>query len=1251
MAVSTKYFPFVMGLDQTVDDRLLEPGRPRAIENLAIRKRGRLGMRYDYDALASTLQGPGTLNLYDLVAHNGRLHGLGEVSTSGFSPQSPSDILEYANQALFAWRRSPQVLIATNQQALKLPIASYPRAIGRTTELFATSAPINMDVAAGNGLVCSVWERPGVNVVVVHVFNPATDATVLYEELNNFKLPRVVCTGTKFFIGCTNNTGTTPKLFRFDPAVDTLCTALTDPAAAGGAINSFDMSLSHEGTTFWMVYGRAGPLTRIHGFDANGTETHDFAGPAVLCFFITVFTEATVAATVRIHLACVINATNAVNLSTYLGATSALETNTPAFAAGATSQVGLCMNAVSAGTNPVLMAFQATANIARVAYISNTHAIAAGPDTYQNATLNSKLLTSRTHGLFACRLTEGASASTHMLAQYYLVDNLTVIPTAIADRLQAVASAAAELPNLAFDAARQRLYWMRSVLANADFSQVSVMELGISRQDRRQTAALGDALYLAGAITTVYEGRSLTEANFLDRPTVTITGQGVTGAGLDLLGVYQFVGVFEAYDAHGNRVQSPPSDVVTGTLTGANNQFNVSLSGPHSLRSVISLTGVFGEVERPPLLVLYRTRNNADGNLTFYRETSSIASVPIEAAVAFISNLPDDTLDDREILYTQGARGAQSGALPFVAPEGCGSIAASADRILTGQLPALSRIQESRPLFPSEQANWSDSIGFIRDTRGRVLAVARLDERRIIWTDFEMFEMDGEGLDDNGNGTLGAPRRIPSDTGLFGGDLGWRSIVECSLGLMYQGLSDQIYLLPRGGGAPQPIGMAVQDRLAAFPTVTSGTYMPQDQTVRFTCNNTGGTDSIQLLYDIVQQAWITEGPFGFPIASSANYQGRMTILGSNIVRQQRAQHPPVAFIANAWRSGSLHPFGLGQWGRVLNFQFYGEYRGDCTLRCIATYDDLTTETLKHAEVNALDVWQAANAPNSFLATLSATTLAVGAPFSFKFTPDRIKCECVRVDFEVDIPFPTTIAISFSQNITASNALSVTLSASRAIGDRVVIVILLSSATANPPTSAGWTSRSSQSTPVGRQEVLERILDGSEASPVSFVWTGTATAAFSNHWTLRNSHPTAPIEVATVVQASIGTHVNATGPLVPSWGLANTRWITCVCIDDRPAAASNVMVTPEGFKRGINAANISATANLSGQVEGGDLALRATSLQAQPGWDWTDPSSARNFLIAVRPNDALVSEGLVYHYWAMDVEDAGKSALKSPLQMG
>src|SRR5690606_24858342 len=152
------------------------------------------------------------------------------------------------------------------------------------------------------------------------------------------------------------------------------------------------------------------------------------------------------------------------------------------------------------------------------------------------------------------------------------------------------------------------------------------------------------------------------------------------------------------------------------------------------------------------------------------------------------------------------------------------------------------------------------------------------------------------GLDDNGIGDIGAPRKLPSEVGIYGGRLAWRSVVEISAGLLFQGLRDQIYLLPRGGVTPVALGFAVQDKLNAYPDITSAVYIPSDQTVRFTCNNETGTESIVLLLNVRFTEWYTEGPYTGRLLAAAVYLGHLVMLNdSNEVLLQDASHPPAAF--------------------------------------------------------------------------------------------------------------------------------------------------------------------------------------------------------------------------------------------------------------------------------------------------------------------------------------------------------------------
>lgn len=1269
MPPTTRFFPFVSGLSQSVDDRMLDPGRPRAIENLVIEKKGRLRMRYDYDALQSS-SSDANLRLYDLHVLSGKLLALSQFD--GQDDTAPTNYIEgihqYTGIAANAWVRLSQPA---------LPPAARMRSIIYLA--LQVSTVTIMDVAAGNGIVGMMWleDLAGAGVLSAQVLfvKAATGERIgtpftVFTGANTFI--RIVFLNGKFFMGGVNATTNAVKLTSYDPVTDTRV-LLTDPLAAqANAINAFDMSMSHEGTTFWIAFGLANTTTGIRGYDNTGAQTYTAAGPAVLATAITILAEAT-NGTLRFNLLIRISATSAIDAYTYVPPATVPALSTPnMFTPDTTTrQPTMCMR--TANNNHVMVAYQIGNNIQQRAFNDTTHALIAAADFLLfDSQLTSKMMSIR--GQRFVGVTEVHSASpvtiTNMLYQF---TNLTVTgatdgrarPVAFGEPNFALAGTASSLEHIAHDVSTGLSYWGRLYIAEfiggAGVKTLPIVsEIALVETSRRQSVQMGPDLYLTGGITMVIDGISAAESGgFMTPPRISnISTSGVGGS--IPAGTYQIVAVFEMFNSQRERIQSVPSPVATaGPVAGATASITLSVSVPHTFWDASFLSSTRGPATGKPLVVFYRTKDIGAGNLTFYREKSVSIATASAGLITTTLVSADATLETGEVLYTQGARGSLSGPLPFEVCMPSVSIAASADRGLLGGLPDTSNIQESRPLFPAEPLEWSQSIAFFRATRGDVLAVARLDERRIVFTANEIFEVDGEGVDDNGVGTIGAPRRLPSDVGLFGGLLGWRSLVECQLGIMFQGLADQIYLLPRGGTTPQPIGIEVQDKLAAFPSITSAVYVSDDRTVRFTCNNsaTAPTDSITLIYDLVHQMWITEGPYGAATVAGVAYQGRMTRLqGTLSVLQQRVSHPPAAIIANAWRSGTIHPFGLGQFGKVLNYQFYGEYRGDCSLKCIATYDDTTVETMRIAEVNAITIPDSSTAQNdtAFFGLFGPTTIAVGSPSSFKFTPNQMKCECVRVDFEVDVPFPNIIAGLSTQTGAGLkvNTINVSLSSLRAAGDRMVIIFMQASVGANPPTSAGWTQRNSATTSFSRTTTMERIFDGSEVSPVTFNWTGTACAMYAIGWLIRNSHASSAIEVF-----SSGTGVTPATTLfssafTPSWGLnENSLYLSALAIDTVPSLAlTNTPASTARFRQRVQFAGaINADPDIDGLLAGTDRATRPVAFNAS--WSWPALSTAVAPLIAVRPNAAIPSEGLAYHYWAMDVEDAGKSALKSPLQMG
>lgn len=993
--VALKYFPFGRGLHEENDPRLNDAGSPRAVENLVRTKNGRLQARRDYETIAMTGVGSsngGTgaltnLRLYDLAEYSGRILGMGRADFAGertHVTDTLQRVFDLVEEPTGNWRRAP---------TSELPAGSQARMVGRIGR--KPTSVLTLDVAATGGLVCMVFQVQTQDIadttetVGVHVFDPLTDTTVFMAGVNDADRPRVVAIAGSFFIAYVVTSTQAIALRRFTPTSDTALAVLTSPVAAGAAINAWDMSAGNDTATFWIAVARTGPTTAIRGLNSVGTVTYTAAGPAVLYVGISVFNQTSVG-TNRTHIVGVASGTLNVDLYSYIPPATVPALTTLALGTlQSLTQVGLSMDPDSS-LNPSAMHVTIRETVGADEFI-----IARGTDVVTHALfgfaqinfveINSKPLVVGNRSLLGVLVQEELGFYTHGMLRHG--DGTTpsdMRAVTFFDRFLGHQLTNYHLPQIAHDASTGLTYMPVSTEDTDRRCAPQVLEIKIASTDRRQTVQLGDVLYMAGSVVMAFDGRMTQEAGgFLTRPFIASFTGSSAGGSLDLLGTYQGIAVNEFRDAKNRRIQSAPSNLAQVTLTGVQNRILAGVRPGITLRDLGNVDPVTPrQMQQAPTSAVYRTLNANNGNGTFHLDQS----VPQPQAAQHDSvlatlNQSDVALSDEPVLYTQGARGALSGPLEFVCPDAAGSLCASADRVLTGQLINDSQIQESRPLFPGEQAQWNDTPGFYRDVRNKVLAVARLDERRILWTEAEIFECDGPGVDDNGLGDLGAPRRLPSDVGLYGGILGWRSIVEMSAGIMFQGLSNQLYLLPRGGVTPVPVGDPVEDTLALYPTISAAVYMPEDRTVRFCCNNLAGTESIILLFDVRFGEWFTEGPYAFTIRSAAKANGRFYILTSlNTLLRQRTSDIPLVFVAFAHRSTPYHMgAGPGMFGDFDAAWIYGTYWGDFQIRCIVKFDERDTETSE---------W------------VSIVGREAGSQFVHRFAFDQRKCESCMVDFEV-----------------------------------------------------------------------------------------------------------------------------------------------------------------------------------------------------------------------------------------------------------
>jgi len=987
---SIQYFPFGPGLHEENDNLLQNAGTPRAVENLIRTKNGRLCPRRDYETLGTTAQdGVSNLRFYDLAGFGPRLLAFGRCATNqniayAQANDATERIFELVEQPTHVWSRVP---------GGELGAGTLARKIGRVGRKI--SSITRVDVAAGSGLMCLVYEllldpdeptEPHVGIVIL---DPITDATITAFELNLRERPRVCCVGAKFFVTAIDPADGSVELFVYDPAASSALTQLTDLYAAGASVVAYDLATARAGTTFWSALARSNTTTQLRGCNNAGTITYTTAGPAILCDAISVLHHST-GGTDRLHVCAVRDTTLNIDLYTYLPpatvpATSSTDLLTPR---NSITQPGLALDPDGAA---LIIYYQTELDSFGRATVFGelvnftTHALSSVQQV-RTAFQNGKSLDVRGRPLLPGIVEEEDGFFTHALLRMSdTVNRDAMRPVCVTDRFLGHVLDRVHLPSVAYDASTDLVYSIHCVEDEDRSASPQVLELRVAGTDRRQTVALGDVLYIAGAIVQAFDGRSAHEAGgFLTRPVIQQLVANGGGPGTGALvsgGTYQSIVAMAYRDAKNRRIQSAPSNLAEATDAGAQ-ALDITFDRGVTLRDS-GVADYFAPetIQSPPTVEIYRTLNTDDGNGTFHLDESFPARAAAQkgSQSETLTN-SDDEISDNAILYTQGARGALSGPLEFVCPDPANSLAASADRILTGALTDETRIQESRPLFVAEQVQWSDTLGFYRDVLERVLAVVRLDERRIVFTANAIFELDGPGLDDNGIGDIGAPRRLPSDVGLYGGVHGWRSVVEISAGILFQGLQNQIYLLPRGGVTPVPVGFAVEDKLAEYPVIKAAVYSNEDQTVRFFCENEAGDESIVLLFNVRFTEWFVEGPYAFGIRSAARAAGRLYVLTSaGAVLRQLEGLTPSSFIATAWRSGVVHPFKPGMFGRVLAPWFYGTFRGNCRIRAIVRFGDGSSEEHEWIDVAGLED---------------------GDPFVYRFEFDQNKCESCMVDFEV-----------------------------------------------------------------------------------------------------------------------------------------------------------------------------------------------------------------------------------------------------------
>lgn len=929
------HLPFLKGQDETVDAKIAPLGVLKSAKNVRFDRQGRIIKRPGFDAhpvLAQFL----SLGTSGFAFLNTADPGIKAIFNRGGEPVAIAGhrVASYAPQ-LGRWR---------DWNPITLWSAPERFAVGRNL----AGRTLRSSVAYNAGYLCVCFEclDGATNRVYVCVYEAESMALVKFDEFGStFRRPRVVALGS-YFVLVYLDTSPSPdvlKTRRLNTASLTSdwSSAVTINTGSNVTAEYFDLA-AYDSSAALLVHVTTADLV-VAKIDSAGA----LVGAAVTFTGSGVPTIYGSAALNRVMVGWV-NASGELTVRSWNGALGAAAG--PTIIDTFTDFVG----------QPTVGPQSATEFRVSCSRDLGTPAFDQTVDTQAvNFTTHTKSSTSNSGTLLASKVLDVGGARWAWMVNksdfsrtYYLRDVERNVPHSVCCRSEAVdfANAGSYVSEFITYTAGGRTFaaCMLPVVVDSDASAaapatgVELVRIELGGTERFQGASIGGNLYFTGGLLTMFDGALAHEVGFLDAPRIA-SAAATTGGAMTPSTTYTYLLTHHWLDANGQLHLSGVSDPVSVALAAGQNAVDLYWSAPkQTWRYAVDWL----ENSAMPSFVVrqHLWRTEGDGTI-FHQLTDALgysATLPSSfGATGFVKDTVADTdIADNAVVYTQGARGALSGPLQHDPPPPCRYIWAGKERAIIGGLERSNELRWSKFYFPGEALEFSEDAAFRRLVAGAVRAVASLDDVWLAFTDTQIFVVTGQGPDDTGAGAFDEPKALPSDVGIKT----WKSLVEWSGGLFFQGKADMLYLLPRGIGSPVP-QTATQEPLRLYPTITSARLVPESNLVVFTLTNAGGTGAL-LCFDADNGQWtVDEIAGGAAHVASAIVEGRLllaTETAMDVENPLSFVDRNTTFVPIYLETAALRPHGMQADGRTRKVGVLAEYRADCSLRMELAVDDATS---------------------------------------------------------------------------------------------------------------------------------------------------------------------------------------------------------------------------------------------------------------------------------------------------------------------
>jgi len=916
MPVELIPIPFNSGAREDLDEKLLPEGLFRVITNGRLYKTGELGVRLSYTQLGSNVFGGGTLRAFDLVSHGDRLLAMGTTDADASGPEKlfalDEESGEWVGEDVGTGRRSLSA-VTELRQVFRPPYTATDEA-----QLY--------DLAYAAGYLALVHED-NAGASLVHIFEPATGAVLFAARVAARTRPRVTGVGSTFVFAFHNGTNVVASTFVV--GTSTALSGETTLHSTGTVTDGIDLAPVAGASEFMLLV-----------VQSTGTATLRRCALA-----LTVTDSVTLTAT-DVVAGSVASVSGGLTHVAYVrsGGGYGLESfDTPTL----TSQTGpTALFGGSTGTRPPAISIVGL----------NVIVSAAIPDTIDSQLKVDTRVASSHSSVTAATHRELSQQSKHLVSSDGLFVGV-VGPhgegslTSFTGVIDLIAPRGYELAHHRGFAVDALSTWLGSTATDGTYhwavfpvsdlncaNAPVVMQMRLCSPERRQTATMGNLLYIAGGFVAVWDGSQTVESGFFETP-VVVSGTPSTDGDLTPESVYRYTSVWDWRDAQNNRHLSPVSTDLQVTTGAGEDEVDLVLSSPHTRRAAVRTIG-------------YRTRPAPDRV-----PRRAVFGFPVDGvALATNDQASDSEILTQEVVYTQGARGNLSGPLQHEAPYPAEYLWAGRDRITNGGLPNRSQVQRSKRVFPDEPLEWSEFPGHFFHVNGFVSAVFAIDENEIVATREALYVVGGVGPNDVGDGEFNPPRLLPgNDTGVTD----WRSVAATAEGAWFRSAPDRLMLMPRGGASVEWLSQAVRDTLTEFPVTTAVAISTTENTVSWAVQNAAGTDGRLVSYDTRAGVWYVdtlEDLGGGPIRAMVEHLGRLVVVVGTTVYRQDTAYPGASFLPLTARTGSIAASAyFDGWARLKGFSTTGKFKGSHRVEAVVSYDDGLAGSFHSCVIEPLDV--------------------------------------------------------------------------------------------------------------------------------------------------------------------------------------------------------------------------------------------------------------------------------------------------------